>query len=109
MPDVLRNFFEATCKHRFPMNFVAPGFRGGMLEQKKFYNGLKSLFKSAGVREISPHGLRHSCTEIWFRNGATLEDVRRLLNHKSADTTRRYVHRTDERLHTLAKSIAMLS
>ncbi|MFK7825183.1 MAG: tyrosine-type recombinase/integrase [Oligoflexales bacterium] len=48
---------------------------------------------------------RHSCTEIWFKNGANLEDVRRLLNHKSSETTQRYVHRTNDRLFELSKTI----
>ncbi len=59
----------------------------------------------ANVKRVSPHGLRHSCTEIWIRKGATLEDIRRLLGHKSVETTRRYIHRTDERLIELAKEI----
>ena len=59
----------------------------------------------AGVEKISPHELRHSCTEIWFQHGATLEDVRRLLGHKNVETTQRYVHKTDDRLIKLAKGI----
>ena len=104
MPGVLSNYL-LTQKKRFPLGFVAPAYMGGMLEQKKFYNGLKQLCKGAFVKSISPHELRHSCTEIWFRHGATLEDVRRLLGHKSTETTRRYVHRTDDRLIKLAKEI----
>ena len=77
----------------------------GMLEQKKFYNGLRRLCQEALVKRVSPHGLRHSCTEIWIKNGASLEDIRRLLGHKTTETTLRYIHKTDDRLIKLAKEI----
>lgn len=54
----------------------------------------------------SVHGLRHSCTEIWVTNGASHEDIRRLLNHLSLDATAGYIHRTDDRLKAIAKKIA---
>ena len=104
MPSALSDYLMAQ-KRRFPLGFVAPAFMGGMLEQKKFHNGLKKFCMEAGVKRISPHGLRHSCTEIWMKNGATVEDIRRLLGHKSVETTLRYVHRTDDRLIKLAKEI----
>ena len=59
----------------------------------------------AQIPKVSPHELRHTCTEIWIQMGASIEDIRRLLNHKSAETTQRYIHRTDDRLMTLANSI----
>lgn len=107
MPTVLAEFLLSQNKHRFPAAFVAPAIRGGMLDYRKFHRDLWKLCDEAKVKRVSPHELRHSCTEIWFRNGATLEDIRRLLNHKTAETTQRYVHRTDDRLSTLAKAIGM--
>ena len=109
MPSPLVEYLLQQCKHRFPAAFAAPAAQGGMLEYQKLYLGLRKLCDEAGVRRVSPHELRHSCTEIWFRSGATLEDVRRLLNHKTSETTRRYVHRTDDRLIALAKAIAIPS
>ncbi|MBP6217790.1 MAG: site-specific integrase [Oligoflexales bacterium] len=106
MPTPLSEFLSARYKHRFPADFVAPATEGGLLDYTKFHRNLWKLCDEAGVKRVSPHELRHSCTEIWFRSGASLEDVRRLLNHKTATTTQRYVHRTDDRLSTLAKAIA---
>ena len=105
MPQALHNYLEERSKHKFPADFVAPALYGGMLDHSKFYRGLKQLTSELNLKHISPHGLRHSCTEIWFQNGANLEDVRRLLNHKTSETTQRYVHRTDDRLSELAKAI----
>ncbi len=67
------------------------------------FNLLNRAFKDA----VEYFGYLGKSPEIWFRSGATLEDVRRLLNHKSAETTQRYVHKTDDRLIALAKSISM--
>jgi site-specific recombinase XerD len=88
------------------LGFVAPSIRGAMLDYSKFYRGLKNLCLLAGVKAVTPHELRHSCTEIWFHHGATLEDVRRLLGHKSSETTKCYVHKTDDRLIKLASVIS---
>jgi site-specific recombinase XerD len=104
MPTVLAEYLFSRSKHRFPAAFVAPALQGGMLDYRKFHRELWKLCDLANVRRISPHELRHSCTEIWFRSGANLEDIRRLLNHKSVETTQRYVHRTDDRLASLAKA-----
>ncbi len=107
MPVALSEYLATRYKHRFPADFVAPATEGGILDYTKFHRNLWKLCDEAGVKRVSPHELRHSCTEIWFRSGATLEDVRRLLNHKTATTTQRYVHRSEDRLVALAKSIAV--
>lgn len=86
-------------------DFVAAGQHGGMLNYRVFFFGLKRLCKKAGVDEVTPHGLRHSCTELFVDHGASMEDLRRLLNHKDAKITQRYVHRTPQRLRALAAQI----
>lgn len=105
LPGVLAAYLQESKKPRFPQGFVASAYAGGMLDYSKFYRGLRQLCDGANVPRVSPHELRHSCTEIWFRHGAKLEDVRRLLGHKSAETTQRYVHKTDDRLIHLASEI----
>lgn len=104
IPEPLAEYLASQKRRSL---FVAPGAEGGMLEYKKLYNGLRKMCEEAKVPRISPHELRHSCTEIWMRSGASLEDMRRLLNHKSSATTLRYVHRNDFRLDELARSLAV--
>lgn len=88
-----------------PDSFVCPGKNGGMLDHHVFLDGLTRLCAKAGVTRVTPHGLRHSCTELFVVHGASLEDLRRLLNHEDSSTTELYVHRTPERLQALAQSI----
>ena len=101
--------YLSSRKEKFPLGFVAPALQGRMLDQGKFRRGLAKLCKEAGVQKVTPHELRHSCTEVWFSHGASLEDVRRLLGHKCSKTTQTYVHRTDDRLIKLAKEIRLQS
>lgn len=82
--------------------FVCKGPKGGMLAPETYGPRLKKHCRSAGLPEVSPHILRHSCTELFAREGAGEEDIKRLLNHKNSKTTQRYMHRTDERLQRIA-------
>ena len=104
MPTMLSDYLRS--RKRFPLGYVAPSLMGKMLDYGKFRRGLKKLCQEAKIDYVTPHELRHSCAEICFRHGATLEDIRRLLGYKSVETTKRYVHKTDERLINLAKQIS---
>ncbi len=53
----------------------------------------KQAVKLAGLRSsISPHWLRHTAATIFSRNGATQAKLMRLMNWKSEQMTRTYVH-----------------
>ncbi|MGZ3697593.1 MAG: tyrosine-type recombinase/integrase [Bdellovibrionota bacterium] len=108
MPRVLSDFLRPKSFGRKPEDFVCPNVIGGMLNYESFVRkSLPALCKKAGVKRITPHELRHSCTEIYVQAGASAEDLRRLLNHKSLSATIRYMHRTDERLQSIASKIEL--
>lgn len=56
------------------------------------YNAyLKELADLCGIqRELKTHLARHTFADIMLNNGAPLEDVQRMLGHKSIRTTQRY-------------------
>jgi integrase len=107
MPKPLFDYLFELSKGKKPEDFVCPHWiYGGMMSYEAFVQrGLPSLCKKAGVKRVTPHELRHSCTEIYVQAGASAEDLRRLLNHKSLTATIRYMHRTDERLLAIAGKI----
>jgi site-specific recombinase XerD len=106
MPKPLHDFLFELSKGKKPDDFVCLSLAGGMLSYEAFVaRTLPGLCKKAGVKRITPHELRHSCTELYVQAGASSEDLRRLLNHKSLSATIRYMHRTDERLQGIAGKI----
>ena len=99
----LQECWESSAKD--PEQLVCHNSSGGQLSYHTYEGVLKLLCRQAGVPEVTPHELRHSCTEIWIQHGASAEDIRRLLNHKSLSVTKRYMHRTDERLTSIGERI----
>jgi integrase len=106
IPRALQEFLRERSAGKKPEDFVAENFIGGMLNYETFASRtLPALCKEAGIKRITPHELRHSCTELYVEAGASAEDLRRLLNHKSLTATLRYIHRTDERLMSVADRV----
>jgi integrase len=104
MPKPLADYLRP--RQGDPEAFVCLNAIGGMLSYESFVQKvLPKLCERAGVKRITPHELRHSCTELYVEAGASTEDLRRLLNHKSLTATLRYLHRTDERLAGIASKI----
>ena len=81
-----------------PDDLVCQSETGGVLPYSTFQQGIKKLMVQSGLKELTPHELRHSCTEIWKRAGANSEDLKTLLNHSSLSSTKHYLHSTDDRL-----------
>lgn len=78
---------------------------GEMISLARYGRGIKKLCKRLNLPEVTPHELRHTCTEIYVQAGASMEDLRRLLNHRSLSSTQNYIHRTDDRLNLIAGNL----
>lgn len=90
---------------RATSDFVAPAWNGKMMSYETYHRALRRACKLAEMPPLDTQELRHTCTEIWVYAGASREDISRLLNHASPATTKRYMHRTEGRLQTLAQAI----
>jgi len=107
MPPKLKSYLLELKQKRRPRakDLVALNFKDEFLPYETYLRALRRLCDDAGVKRVTPHELRHSCTELYVQAGASAEDIRRLLNQSSLTATARYMHRTDERLNGIAAKV----
>jgi integrase/recombinase XerD len=72
--------------------------RGGRLSRQSAWNVVKSHGAAAGLVDLSPHVLRHSCATHMVDHGADIRAVQELLGHASISTTQVYTQVSTERL-----------
>jgi len=77
--------------------------RGGPLTRQGFWKILKGYARQAGVRDLSPHTLRHSFATHLLSRGANLRVLQLLLGHADLATTQIYTHLDAARLREVHK------
>ncbi len=77
--------------------------RGGRLSRQRLWKIIKHYARLAGVRDLSPHVLRHSFATHLLSRGANLRVLQMLLGHADLATTTIYTHLDAARLHEVLK------
>jgi integrase/recombinase XerD len=81
-----------------PSPYVFLNHRGGRLSRQGFWKILKNYAREMGMRDLSPHTLRHSFATHLLSRGANLRVLQLLLGHADLATTQIYTHLDAARL-----------
>jgi len=104
IPPILKSVLK---RHRARLNdFVCSGDGGKMLSYNSYQKALRRITLKLCGEALSTHELRHTCSELWIDVGASMEDIRRLLNHCNLESTRVYIHETENRLQNLSMLVS---
>ena len=95
----LREARPELARGRHPAVFV--NRLGGPMTRQGFWKILRGYAREAGVRDVSPHVLRHSFATHLLEHGADLRAVQLMLGHADISTTQIYTHIHQARLRSL--------
>ncbi len=66
----------------------------------------ETALRRAGIEGFRWHDLRHSAASFMAAHGASLLEIGAVLGHKSAQTTKRYAHLTEQATHALVRDLS---
>ena len=112
-PELLETL-RAYWRWRKPKEYLFPsrGERKGAdvpLSDKTVWHVCGDAARKAGItKHVTPHTLRHSWATHLLEAGTDLRTIQMLLGHGDLETTARYIHLSQEHLHTAANPLAKL-
>ena len=88
VPMFVLDELSRRCTDKTPDELVFSSGRGGYLPRPKSSGGwFASAVKRAGVQNITPHDLRHTCASLSVSAGVNVLALQRMLGHTSAKVT----------------------
>ena len=75
--------------------FSSPGDPFEPRDPSAITRHMKRFVQRAGLPDVSPHDLRHSCASLLLSSGADIKSVQEILGHADASTTLNFYVKTD--------------
>ncbi len=83
----------------FDPEYLVCGKTGKKLSRQYLWRVIKEIATRSNIpKAISPHTLRHTCGTNLLMNGASIQDVQKILGHSNINTTLIYAHFTNDYL-----------
>ena len=93
IPEATKNLLREYYKKYSPKNYLFEGQPGPQYSRSSIRKILNKALKCARIlKKIRVHDLRHSRATHWLDNGMDLKFIQKILRHKKAETTDRYLH-----------------
>lgn len=72
--------------------------RGNRIGRREVQYIIKQVVEAAGLKDITPHKLRHTFATLMYQNGTDLRCLQKILGHENLSTTEIYTHVRDEQM-----------
>ena len=93
-----------------PLFFPSPVIPGRPASPDSVRKAIGHAAKDAGItRQVSPHTLRHCYATHLLERGADIQQIQRLLGHKSIETTAIYTHLTDSSVERVTEALKLMT
>ncbi len=99
--DLLRQYLDSSRPRLAGGRLSAYLFlsrRGAPMTRNNFWHRVKMYARLCGLKDVTPHALRHSFASHLLERGADLRSVQEMLGHSDISTTQIYTHLLDKHL-----------
>ena len=102
---ILDDLFGVMTSRSQTSEYVFPGENGGPLLEHKCTQGLHAACRSAGLRLIGWHTLRHTFASQLAAESVPIPAIQTLLGHSTIEMTMRYSHLSSSTLQTTISAL----
>ena len=80
------------CKKAILRKYFFANEKGEKLKPSAIQSLFSRIRRRLGIKNFSPHRLRHSLSTELYHNGANIVLISTILGHSNVNTTKRYIH-----------------